>query len=141
VGGLGDVNGDGISDFFISAPGGERRKGVISVYLGGKTLAEKPWASLSGPVAGGELGMGCAPAGDMNGDGYMDLIAGSPALGQALLYVGGPQGMQASPWSAGEAAPFERLGSHVALLGDSSGDGRMRLIVVSEAYSGHYERQ
>ena len=61
-------------------------------------------------VAFASLGSSVATAGDVNGDGYSDVIVGSPGensnAGKAYLFLGGPGGLATSPaWSATGASP------------------------------------
>jgi hypothetical protein len=78
VGGGGDVNFDGTSDFVVGVPlrdsvGGDA--GTVTVYSG-KTGA--PVVSFNGDEGGSHLGDSVAIAGDLNEDGFADVIAGAP---------------------------------------------------------------
>ena len=84
---MGDVDHDGANDFVTSAPtknvGGENA-GRVSVYSSrsGKLL----WSANGKP--GEQLGTGAESAGDVDGDGTQDVIAGAPYSGRAYVYSG-----------------------------------------------------
>ncbi len=77
VAGVGDVNGDGTPDFAVGAmlddnlaPGG----GMVQVYSGANYSLIHQW---DGPGNTDMLGCDIAGAGDINGDGYDDVIVGA----------------------------------------------------------------
>jgi hypothetical protein len=154
VAGLGDVNGDGYADVIVGAYGydaGEANEGAAFVFLGGVlgivdgdpgTAA----ALLESDQAGAELGWSVAGAGDVNGDGYADVIVGAPDYdagetneGAAFVYLGGAEGiLDGNPGTA--AAQLEsdqeyaHLGHSVAGAGDVNGDGYADVIVGAYGY-------
>jgi hypothetical protein len=83
-----DVNGDGYSDVIVGAyayDAGQTDEGAVFVFPGGVSgVADGnpaiAMARLESNQAGAELGHGVAGAGDVNGDGYGDLIAGRSDL-------------------------------------------------------------
>ena len=84
----GDTNGDGIPDVIASAPGG----GYAKVYSGrdGRVLL-----TLRAENAGDEFGRHASGVGDVNHDGFADVIVGAPGnnaagqkAGRAYVYSG-----------------------------------------------------
>lgn len=134
VGTAGDVNGDGISDLFTSAPA-QGGAGVVSLYHGGPSLpATAPSWSVLGGQTDGDLGRVVASAGDVNGDGYADVLVGAPGLdgkkGRAMLYLGSASGLSATAaWTAYGENPQDQFGVSVASAGDVNGDGYSDVVV------------
>ena len=76
VGGVGDINGDGVEDFAIGAPRQDdnirRNSGMVYLYFGGKNPTDAPnqnFARERDASVGNSFGTG-----DVNGDGFYDLI-------------------------------------------------------------------
>ncbi len=113
----GDVNGDGYADLVVGAPS----ENAAYLYLGsaggiaGRTRIAG--AALS------ELGASVAGAGDIDGDGFGDLIVGAPGTAQALVFRGSPDGIAARPDFVLSGAAGSRFGAAVASAGDVDGDG------------------
>ncbi len=82
VGSAGDVNGDGYSDVLIGAryyDNGQVNEGVVFIYHGSGTGINTTAATgIEYDQADANLGTSVACAGDVNGDGYSDIIAGAP---------------------------------------------------------------
>jgi hypothetical protein len=110
VAAAGDLDADGFDDFAVGAPrvdAGAPDEGNAYVYHGAPgTPATAPWLTLDSPenADGGWFGWSLAGAGDVNGDGYDDLLIGAPwqsgiavSEGYAFLYLGGPGGIAATP--------------------------------------------
>jgi hypothetical protein len=119
-----DVNGDGLADVV----GGGNSDHTFYLYLssdGGLGDTPLAFALPSSPHAGG---LQVASAGDVNGDGYGDLIVGNGGASAAYVYLGGPGGLSSAPITLSTAAAFE-LGTSVSSAGDVNGDGYADVLV------------
>lgn len=150
VASAGDINGDGYADVVVGAPA-SYYAGRAYVYLGGSDgLATSPAATLEG---NGYFGMSVASAGDVNGDGYADVVVGAPfanlSEGRTFIYFGGAEGLRTGSVSVLEnPVPFgphdvmgtvfvwnENFGRSVASAGDVNGDGYADIVVGSSEMS------
>jgi hypothetical protein len=103
VAGAGDVNGDGYADVIVGAlayNAGQSTEGAAFLFPGGPSgiASGSPAtavAQLESNQSGGWLGLSVAGAGDVNGDGFADVIAGAPGYdngqtdeGTAFVFYG-----------------------------------------------------
>ncbi|MDJ0946478.1 MAG: Ig-like domain-containing protein [Kiloniellales bacterium] len=159
----GDFDGDGLADFIIGAPGdGTTDTGSAYVIFDSSAawsgqlqlanLEANQGLKLVGFEAGSEFGYSVAGAGDVNGDGYADVIVGAKSAdpnnqstaGQAFVVFGSA----AYAGSAGQAAQVldvstldgsngfalngiagDQAGISVAVVGDVDGDGYDDLLI------------
>jgi putative Ig domain-containing protein/FG-GAP repeat protein len=150
VAGAGDVNGDGLADVIVGAPGADNnaRAGSGSAYAvfgkassGAVDLAALGGGGfrLDGGAAADAAGSSVAGAGDVNGDGRSDVIVGAPLVdlglaadeGRAYVVFGksSPDPEDLSMLENGGfviygAAAGDNAGESVAGVGDVNRDGR-----------------
>jgi hypothetical protein len=140
----GDVNGDGYSDVIVSAPnfGDASYFGRAYVFHGSQSgLSTTPDWSMSGGLRD-RFGSGVCTAGDVNGDGYSDVIIGSDHWdndqaweGAAFAYHGSPTGLSTTPaWSTEGNQINAYYGNSVSTAGDVNGDGYSDVIVGDSKY-------
>ena len=94
----GDVNGDGFDDLVVGAKGVQTERGRAYVYLGGQSGLSPTPVVLAGPGGvQGSFGISAASAGDVNGDGFGDLVVGAKGVedgaGSAYVYFGSAGGI------------------------------------------------
>src|SRR5690606_15637381 len=149
VASAGDVNGDGRADVIVGAPAYDVQtdEGSAFVFLGSASgiadgNPQTAHAQLESDEESALLGWSVASAGDVNGDGRADVIAGGPlygAGGAAFLYHGGATGIaDGTPATASgrleSNQPSAELGASVASAGDVNGDGYADVIVGAPLY-------
>lgn len=143
VAGVGDVNDDGYDDVAVGAYQYNNYAGAVYLYYGAASGIQSSSPEILTSSAGGELGMSVGGAGDVNGDGYADIIAGARAMnrgqsyeGGAVIFYGGPWGPSFMPSSLLESnIANAQLGYNVAGAGDVNGDGYDDVILGSNYYT------
>ncbi len=171
VGAAGDVNGDGFDDILIGAPfgtsGGNGHTGESYVVFGNPTFAVSLNLSTLDGTNGFRLdgiddydysGMAVSGAGDVNGDGFDDLLIGAPYADPGAYYrhgesyvVFGAAGFAASldlstldgtnGFRLAGIAPYDNSGWDVSGAGDVNGDGFADLLIGAPgAHAGGYDR-
>lgn len=141
VSAAGDVNGDGYPDVIIGAPrydNGEDEEGRAYLYLGSAAglSTTAAWIVESNHVDA-HFGSSVSDAGDVNGDGFDDVIVGARYYdnglfrqGRAYVYLGSAAGLsQTEAWSAESTQIFGEFGTSVSSAGDVNGDGYDDVIV------------
>lgn len=139
---LGDLDGDGLAEFAVGAPGDDRAAtdaGSVRIHSGASGVQ---LATLFGDSPGEEFGAVLANAGDVDQDGRDELFVGVPRgelgvtdSGKALLVSGADGAVLRT--LAGDAAG-DSFGRAVAGAGDLDGDGGIDLLV--GAPGGRYVR-
>lgn len=118
VAGIGDVNADGFADIAVGTDGAS----IVYVWYGGATGLGATPTGISAPSGANGFGRAVAGAGDVNGDGYPDVIVGAYNSATAYIFLGGRTGLNTAPATAlsGGGSLF---GISVDGIGDSNGDG------------------
>ena len=148
----GDVDGDGHSDFLVGAPyadGGQEDAGQVYLMLGSSrrydsstSLADAA-AILTGAAQNDFAGMSVAGAGDVDDDGFADILVGAPQGATELLsgnpgYAALVLGPVSGTVTLDEGATLllgsqgdDRAGTVVSAAGDPDGDGYADFLVTS----------
>ena len=142
----GDVNGDGWDDVIVGAPNeanGEYKEGRAHVYYGSATgIAASPDWSTESNNANAAFGAAVASAGDVNNDGYDDVLVGAyrfsgtaAKAGKVFLYYGSASGLATIPaWTAEGDIENAHFGHAVASAGDVNNDGYADILVGAPGY-------
>ena len=154
--GVGDLNGDGLDDLAVglkSAESEDGRGGAVALLFGktegwvqGEDLLVADVLIWAEQTPGG-AGESVAGAGDVNGDGFDDLLIGAPynsevadRAGQAYLVLGRDGGWEDAALLEHADGSFQgegldaRAGAAVAAAGDVDGDGLGDFLVGSPTY-------
>jgi MYXO-CTERM domain-containing protein len=148
VASAGDVNGDGYEDVIIGAfrydSGSLGDAGAAYIHHGSSSgVASSPSLRLTGGAASDQFGYSVAGAGDVNNDGYDDVIVGAigydrgslSGVGQATIHHGSSSGLSfsANTTIAG-SQEREYLGACVDGAGDVNGDGYDDVVIGAYRY-------
>lgn len=136
----GDVDGDGLADLIVGAwanGAGGAAAGRAYVY---SAATGAPVYTFTGAAPGDNLGDSVAGAGDVNGDGFDDVIVGSPThdmgasnTGMAQVFSGADGSVL---WTFHGENTNDRLGVCVAGIGDLDGDGHDDVAAGAPLYDG-----
>jgi hypothetical protein len=150
VGTAGDINGDGCSDVIVGAPQYDNEQtepdvGAAFVYHGAESGpgSGANWMAYSDYSLSG-FGVSVGTAGDVNGDGYDDVIVGAHHYdypggereeGAAFVYHGAEMGLHATAGRIFEGNKADtEFGYSVSTAGDANRDGFSDVIVGAPEY-------
>ena len=142
---FGNVNADAYDDLFIASYGLDGSAGAVYLYKGGASFVDGTLEEVADDVIYGEyeddqFGWSIS-SGDLNGDGYDDLLVGAPQstnfdddlqAGSVSLFLGNETAIESAPASIfyGENA-YDHAGKSVSFVSDVNGDGYDDLLVAA----------
>lgn len=153
VNGAGDINGDGFDDVIIGAAGYDtlvEDGGRAFVYYGsGSGMSSTAAWFTDGTWPGGYYGYAVATAGDINADGYADVLVGEPVssalawhAGGAYIYLGSSTGLATTAvWNANGGYELGWFGYAVASAGDTNGDGMSDILIGAPNTTNGHDRE
>lgn len=130
----GDVDQDGSADYLIGAPwtqasGSSSKPGAAYLYSGATGSVLFQWAGLNDDY---RFGNSLSGGGDVNGDGWLDVIIGEVPdsdTRQGAAYVYSGQDGSLIHQISGSINQRDRFAWSVAILNDLNGDGHSEFIV------------
>ncbi|MBP9881371.1 MAG: FG-GAP repeat protein, partial [Chitinophagales bacterium] len=142
----GDINADGYDDIVVGAytyDNGQSNEGAVFVYMGSATgLVATPAAILESNQAEANMGRSVSRAGDVNNDGYDDIVVGAWNYdtgigneGRVYIYHGSAAGLITTPAKIIDGNQNGgNLGSYVSTAGDVNNDGYDDVVAAAWLY-------
>lgn len=137
-----DMNGDGFSDVVVGAPEddqGGSNAGRAYIYFGGMPASGQPAGVLSGTATEERLGESVSNGGDLNGDGFSDILISSGDFGLtpigdvgcSVVVIWGGEGSNVNVARKGSIVDrdFQLCRIRAMPVGDADGDGVSDVVV------------
>ncbi len=142
VAGAGDVNNDGYDDVAIGGFYYNYGDGAVYIYHGSSTGLATTAATRPTSTEYAYFGNSVDGAGDVNNDGYDDIVVGAPYgasyAGRAYVYYGSASGIQSTGFSTLSASSTSYYGFAVGGGGDVNNDGYSDVAVGCYACNSYY---
>lgn len=148
----GDINGDGFEDLVVGSYGYSTSQGRVDVFhsLGSAGIPTMTLTSaqtvLIGAAINNRFGIAVA-AGDVNGDGYSDVLVGADGASRSYIFhSGGISGISSQNLGSSGISNTLLIGESVSqfgisvALGDINGDGSEDALIGGRSYSGNQGR-
>jgi len=136
----GDVNNDGYDDIIVASSGYSSAKDRVYIYYGGSSMDTTPDVTIDASNTTAQFGSALSTAGDVNNDGYDDVIIGdyyfNSRKGIAYVFYGGSSmdnGVDVT--LLGFNVDADQFGISVSTAGDVNNDGADDVIVGENLYA------
>ncbi|NQV51361.1 MAG: FG-GAP repeat protein [Candidatus Marinimicrobia bacterium] len=140
VSSLGDVNNDGYDDIVVGVPESSTGTGVAYIYFGGSAMDAVPDVTLEGEGENNHFGSSVSNAGDVNNDGYDDIIVGANDYHRAYIYLGGDEFDSTPAIILRSETANNDFAYVVSTAGDINNDGYDDVIIGAPAHNSNTGR-